>query len=68
MTVRCTSHCTITIRGENFFVMWTHQEIKEATSSEQLDLIPTNQNSNVHVKHTLPFKVMGVACDFTDGE
>ena len=61
VTVRCTSHCTITIRGENFFVMWTHQEIKEATSSEQLDLIPTNQNSNVHVKHTLPFKVMGVA-------
>lgn len=64
VNVRCTSHCTITIRSENYFVMWKHQEIKDNTSPEhndpeQLDSIPINQNFNV--THTLPFKVMGVA-------
>ena len=43
--------------------MWNHQEIKDTTSPElddpkQLDLNPIYQNSNV--RHTLPFKVMGV--------
>ena len=59
-----TSHCTLTIRSENYFVMWKHQEIKNTTSpehndGEQLDSTPIHQNSNV--KNTLPFKVMGVA-------
>lgn len=63
VNVRCTSHCTITIRSENYFVMWKHQEINDTTSPkhndpEQLDSIPINQDSNV--THTLPFKVMGV--------
>ena len=64
VNVRCTSHCTITIRSENYFVMWNHQEIKDTISPEhsdpeQLGLIPIYQHSNV--THTLPFKVMGVA-------
>lgn len=64
VSVRCTSHCTITIKSQNFFVMWNYQDIKDTTSAElndpeQLDLIPIYQHSNV--THTLPFKVMGVA-------
>ena len=64
VNVRCTSHCTIIIHSENYFVMWNHPEIKNTNSPEhndleQLDLIPTYQHSNV--THTLPFKVMGVA-------
>lgn len=63
VNVCCTSHCIIAMRGENYFVMWKHQEIKDTTSTEhndpeQLDLIPIDQHSNV--THTLPFKVMGV--------
>lgn len=33
----CTSHCTLTIRSENYFVMWKHQEIKNTTSPEHND-------------------------------
>ena len=60
--VRCTSHCTITINRENYFVMCNFQEditIPEHSGPEQLDSIPINQN--VNLTHTLPFKVMGVA-------
>ena len=44
--------------------MWKHQEIEDTTSPElndpeQSNSIPVYQNSNV--RHTLPFKVMGVA-------
>lgn len=64
VNVRCFSHCTITIHSEIFLVMWNYQEIKDTTSAElnnpeQSDLFPMYQQSDV--KHTLPFKVMGVA-------
>ena len=50
----------ITIRSENYFVMWKHQEIKDTTSPEhndpeQLDSTPIHQNSNV--TNTLPSKL-----------
>ena len=57
-SVRCTSHCSITINRENYFVMWNFQEnttIPEQNDSEQLDLIPINQN--VNVTHTLLLKL-----------
>ena len=66
VNVRCTSHCTITIGSEKFFVMWKHQEIEDTTSPEfndpeQSNSIPRPVHQNSNTTHTLPFKVMGVA-------
>ena len=61
VNVWCTSYCIISIHDQQYFVIWKHRDFEEVTIErnvgDQLDSVPVKHSN---VKHTLPFKVLGV--------
>lgn len=59
VNVWCTSHCIISIHDQQYFVVLKHRDFQEVTikrnDGDQRDSVPVK-----HLKHTLPFKVLGV--------